>query len=198
MPTRQRLTSQSRARVRRGARSPSTSGVPTWHRSRAYVSTSRGGLVSWAPVLPDLAVDFAVSEIPFQNDEVAKLKASNKSYQYLPIVAGGTALMYNLKDSSGRQIRDLRLSASTIAGIFTGRITNWSDPAITADYGRPLPARASSQSFDPTAQEPRAVLCLPCPHESGRLEQVRGAQRIPNAATSNYPQFGSAASLEGI
>ena len=60
-------------------------------------------------------VDFAVSEIPFQPDEVAKLRASNRSWQYLPIVAGGTALMYNLKDASGRQIRDLRLSASTIA-----------------------------------------------------------------------------------
>ena len=87
-------------------------------------------------------VDFAVSEIPFQPDEVAKLRASNRSWQYLPIVAGGTALMYNLKDASGRQIRDLRLSASTIAGIFTGRITNWSDAAITADYGRALPAKA--------------------------------------------------------
>ena len=143
-------------------------------------------------------VDFAVSEIPFQNDEVAKLKASNKSYQYLPIVAGGTALMYNLKDSSGRQIRDLRLSASTIAGIFTGRITNWSDPAITADYGRPLPAKGIvpvvRSDGSGTSAQFSAYLARTSP---GDWSKFAGAQGIPNAATSNYPQFGSAVASKG-
>jgi len=47
--------------------------------------------------------------------------------------------MYNLQDPSGQQIRDLRLTPATIAGIFTGKITSWSDHRIQADYGKPLP-----------------------------------------------------------
>jgi phosphate transport system substrate-binding protein len=78
-------------------------------------------------------VDFAASEIPFLPSEVAQLKGEHRSYQYLPDVAGGTAIMYNLKDAAGHQVNNLRLSAKTIAGIFTGKITNWDDPEIKAD-----------------------------------------------------------------
>lgn len=143
-------------------------------------------------------VDFAVSEIPFQPDEVSKLKASGRSWQYLPIVAGGTALMYNVKDSSGRQIRDLRLSASTIAGIFTGRITNWSDAAITADYGRPLPSRSIipvvRSDGSGTSAQFSAYLAKTSP---GDWSKFAGSQGIPNDATSNYPQFGNAVASKG-
>jgi ABC-type phosphate transport system substrate-binding protein len=86
-------------------------------------------------------VDFAVSEIPFTPEEASQLKAAGKSYQYLPIVAGGTALMFNLKDASGRQVTSLRLSPETIGKIFTGSIDDWSDPAITADNGKAFPAK---------------------------------------------------------
>jgi phosphate transport system substrate-binding protein len=78
-------------------------------------------------------VDFAATEIPFLPDEINQLHSEGRSYQYLPDVAGGTAFMYNLKDTSGHQITKLRLSATTAAAIFTGRISNWSDPAIKAD-----------------------------------------------------------------
>jgi phosphate ABC transporter phosphate-binding protein len=80
-------------------------------------------------------VDFAASEIPFQPDEVQTLESKGMSYQYVPDVAGGTSFMYNLKDGSGNRVTNLRLSATTIAKIFTGQITNWDDPAITADNG---------------------------------------------------------------
>ena len=143
-------------------------------------------------------VDFAVSEIPFQPDEVAKLRASNRSWQYLPIVAGGTALMYNLKDASGRQIRDLRLSASTIAGIFTGRITNWSDAAITADYGRALPAKAIIPVVRSDGSGTSAQFSAYLARTSGSdWSRFASSQGIPNAATSNYPQFGSAVASKG-
>jgi len=93
-------------------------------------------------------VDFAVSEIPFQPasydrtgaklyDEVAA--AAARPYAYMPIVAGGTSFMYHL-DVGGQRITDLKLSGTTIAKIFTGAITSWADPAITADDGRHLPA----------------------------------------------------------
>ena len=79
-------------------------------------------------------VDFAVSEIPFQDGETV-----TRGFKYLPIVAGGTSMMYNLSTPSGQRIRNLRLSPATIALIFTGKITNWSDRRIRADYGGQLP-----------------------------------------------------------
>ena len=86
-------------------------------------------------------VDFAVSEIPFQAalmdragnvaaDETAS--AASRPYAYMPIVAGGTAFMYNLK-ANGQKITDLRLSPNTIGKIFSGQISMWNDPVIVAD-----------------------------------------------------------------
>ena len=80
-------------------------------------------------------VDFAVSEIPFQDGETV-----TRGFKYLPIVAGGTSMMYNLSTPSGQRIRNLRLSPATIALIFTGKITNWADRRITSDYGSKLPS----------------------------------------------------------
>lgn len=86
-------------------------------------------------------VDFAVSEIPFQAaqyDRQGNLLAdetqlaASRPYAYLPIVAGGTSFMYNLK-ANGQRVTDLRLSPTTVAKIFTGQITMWNDPAIVAD-----------------------------------------------------------------
>jgi len=50
----------------------------------------------------------------------------------MPITAGGTVFMYNLK-IDGQQVTNLRLSGQNLAKIFTGAITNWDDPAIAAD-----------------------------------------------------------------
>jgi phosphate ABC transporter phosphate-binding protein len=77
-------------------------------------------------------VDFAVSEIPFQPDELQKLRSAHRSFQYLPIVAGGTSVMYNLHDATGHRITNLKLDSATLAGVFTGRITRWNDPKITS------------------------------------------------------------------
>jgi len=51
--------------------------------------------------------------------------------------------MYNVDDQAGRHIDYLRLSRSTVAKIFMGLISKWSDPAITADNkGLVLPDQA--------------------------------------------------------
>ena len=50
----------------------------------------------------------------------------------MPITAGGTVFMYNLM-INGQRVTNLRLSGQNIAKIFTGAITNWSNPAIAAD-----------------------------------------------------------------
>jgi len=87
------------------------------------------------------SVDFAISEIPYQGtDERGQADTSNgRDYAYLPIVAGGTAFTYQLKVGN-EMVRNLRLSGETIAKIFTNKITEWSDPAITADNnGREFP-----------------------------------------------------------
>lgn len=88
-------------------------------------------------------VDFAVSEIPYGlKDGNVVDEAPRRGYAYMPIVAGGTAFMYNLK-IGGRRVTNLRLSGENVARIFTGTLTRWNDPAIAADNpGLTLPARA--------------------------------------------------------
>ncbi|HEY2044460.1 MAG TPA: substrate-binding domain-containing protein, partial [Jatrophihabitans sp.] len=93
--------------------------------------------------------DYAVSDIGYQGkdpqtgdvDLPCKLGSTSncRDYSYLPIVAGGTAFAYHLQ-VAGQLIRNLRLSGQTLARIFTGQISSWKDPAITADNnGRVLP-----------------------------------------------------------
>ncbi len=82
----------------------------------------------------DQTVDFAVSEIPFQNapEDGSPPEVPTSAYTYVPVLAGGTALMYNLK-IDGRPVTDLRLSGEVVAKIFAGLVSNWNDPAIQAD-----------------------------------------------------------------
>jgi phosphate ABC transporter phosphate-binding protein len=78
-------------------------------------------------------VDFGVSEIPYElagSDSVDPRPA--RGFAYMPIVAGGTAFMYNLV-IGGNQVTNLRLSGDTLTKIFTGVITVWNDPAVAAD-----------------------------------------------------------------
>lgn len=90
-------------------------------------------------------VDFAASDIPFQfhpEDGSAPDNPAPDSYAYIPVTAGGTSFMYNLK-INGRRVTNLRLSGENVAKIFTGVITQWNDPALQADNpGLGLPDRA--------------------------------------------------------
>jgi phosphate transport system substrate-binding protein len=88
--------------------------------------------------------DFGISEIPYPGvDEFGNADNSNgREFAYLPIVAGGTAFTYQLKIGN-ELVRNLRLSGETLTKIFTGEITDWSDPAITKDNnGRAFPKLA--------------------------------------------------------
>lgn len=93
----------------------------------------------------DGTVDFAASDIPFQanpEDGSVPERPTPGSYAYMPITAGGTVFMYNLK-INGQQVTNLRLSGTNVTKIFTGVITNWSDPALAADNpGLTLPNRS--------------------------------------------------------
>jgi len=89
-------------------------------------------------------VDFAASDIPFQfapEDGSAPENPAPGSYAYIPVTAGGTAFIYNLK-INGQRVTNLRLSGENVAKIFTGAITTWNDPAIQADNpGLTMPGR---------------------------------------------------------
>jgi phosphate ABC transporter phosphate-binding protein len=88
-------------------------------------------------------VDFAVSEIPYglTDAQGGYEPPPTRGFAYLPIVAGGTSFMYNLK-VGGRQVTNLRLSGANIAKIFTGVITKWNDPALKRENPKiALPAR---------------------------------------------------------
>jgi phosphate ABC transporter phosphate-binding protein len=87
-------------------------------------------------------VDFAVSEIPYGLTDAGVTEPTpDRAFAYMPIVAGGTSFMYNLKIGNKR-VTNLRLSGETITKIFTQQITTWSDPAIKADNpGLALPPR---------------------------------------------------------
>lgn len=75
--------------------------------------------------------DFAASDIPYGVQGTSP-NAPGRGFAYIPDVAGGTALMYNLS-VGGKQFTNLKLSGPTIAGIFEGNITQWNDPKIEAD-----------------------------------------------------------------
>lgn len=80
--------------------------------------------------------DFGDSDIPYQGIDptTGQTDASKRSYAYLPVVAGGTAFTYHVT-VAGHLVTNLRLSGETITKIFTNKITNWSDPAITKENG---------------------------------------------------------------
>jgi phosphate transport system substrate-binding protein len=86
--------------------------------------------------------DFGITEIPYQGkDEYGAVdSAGTRQFAYMPIIAGGTAFTYQLT-VGGKRVKNLRLSGETIAKIFTNKITNWSDAAITKDNnGHKLPS----------------------------------------------------------
>jgi phosphate transport system substrate-binding protein len=75
-------------------------------------------------------VDFAASDVAAKPEEVDQLKAKYGDFAYIPMTAGGIAVLYNVPG-----LKDLKLTGPTIAKIFAGAITNWNDPAIAADNG---------------------------------------------------------------
>ncbi|MBL7496201.1 phosphate ABC transporter substrate-binding protein PstS [Frankia sp. CNm7] len=75
-------------------------------------------------------VDFAGSDSAIKDDQEtsAAARCTGGTVVDLPMVVGPVAIVYNL---SG--VNSLKLSPSTIARIFSGAVTRWNDPAITAE-----------------------------------------------------------------
>lgn len=69
-------------------------------------------------------VDFGASDMP-QKDDVLKTKGQ---FQF-PTVIGGTVPVVNIK---GIEAGQMKLDGDVLAGIYLGKITKWTDPAIKA------------------------------------------------------------------
>jgi phosphate transport system substrate-binding protein len=119
-------------------------------------SGSTAGRVNWL----NGTVDFAASDIPFQFNPEDGSPPENPdpgSYAYIPVTAGGTSFIYNLK-INGQRVTNLRLSGENITKIFTRAITQWNDPAIQADNpalampDRPIVPVVRSEGSGSTAQ----------------------------------------------
>jgi phosphate transport system substrate-binding protein len=79
-------------------------------------------------------VNFAGSDSPIPDKETANFKG--KTVLYFPVIIGPITMAYNLSGVSS-----LKLSPTTIAGIFSGNIKTWNDAAIKADNpGAGLPS----------------------------------------------------------
>jgi phosphate transport system substrate-binding protein len=69
-------------------------------------------------------VDFGASDMPLKPEDLAK-----DGLQQWPMVMGGVVMVVNLQ---GVKPGQLKLDGKTIAGMYLGTITKWSDPAIKA------------------------------------------------------------------
>lgn len=67
----------------------------------------------------------------WMSDTAYTASSKRASIIHVPLVAAPIGVMYNLKLNG-----NLQLSATTIAGIFAGKITRWNDKAIVADNNR--------------------------------------------------------------
>ncbi len=83
--------------------------------------------------LADMVVDFAGSDSPYKDADMAKIKGGE--VLYFPVLLGPITLSYNVQG-----VDKLRLSADTIAKIFQREVKKWNDKAIAADNpGAKLP-----------------------------------------------------------
>lgn len=81
------------------------------------------------------SVDFGGSDAAMTDDEIDKVHL-NRGALMIPTCGGAVAVVYNVPGVS----TGLKLSQSTLAGIFSAKITKWNDPKIaSANPGVNLP-----------------------------------------------------------
>lgn len=109
----------------------------------AFKSVDSGITVNYNPVgsgtgrtdLYSNTVLYAGSDSPIPAKEKSKVPAG-KTVLYFPVQIGPIAIAYNVSGVSG-----LKLDATTLAGIFSGKITTWNNAAIKAlNPGANLPS----------------------------------------------------------
>src|SRR5215472_5360614 len=98
------------------------------------VNYAGGGSGKGRTDLASGTVNFAGSDSPIPSKEASNF--SGKTVLYFPVVIGPITMSYNLSGVS-----NLKLDAPVIAGIFSGKIKTWNDPAIKSlNSGASLPS----------------------------------------------------------
>ncbi|MBA3744024.1 phosphate ABC transporter substrate-binding protein PstS [Sporichthya sp.] len=146
-------------------------------------------------------VDYAVSEIPYGlNDNGVADPPPSRGFAYMPIVAGGTSFMYNLK-AAGKRITNLRMSGDLLTKIFTGVISRWDDAAVKAENpGLALPARpiVPVVRSDGSGTSAQFTLWMSKQHpDLWNAYCQKMGRAVPCGQTSNYPAKAPFLSLAG-
>src|ERR1700722_4241980 len=142
--------------------------------------------------------DWAASEIPYGIVDGANTDSPpSRGFVYIPDVAGGTTLMYNLQ-INGQRVTNLRLSGKTVADIFTNKVTNWDSPEIAADNpgltlpNLPIVPVVRSDGSGATADFTQWMLAT---NPSDWQAYCAAVGRSPCTQTSTYPVQGGTAMI---
>src|SRR3954467_13487718 len=93
--------------------------------SNIKINYGGGGSGKGRQDLSDMVTDFAGSDSPFKDADLAKAKGGG--VLYFPVVLGAESLSYNIGG-----VDKLQLSSDTIAKIFQRHRKKWNDRAIAA------------------------------------------------------------------
>ena len=134
--------------------------------------------------------DWAASEIPYGVVDGANTDSPpSRGFVYMPDVAGGTTLMYNLQ-INGQRVTNLRLSGTTVAGIFTNKITILGRPGDQGRQPGPDPAEPADHPGGPLGRlgRHRGLHPVDARHRALRLAGVlRGGRPDPVHADLDVP-----------
>lgn len=72
-------------------------------------------------------VDFGASDAAMEDQDIAEVDGG---VQLIPLTAGAIVLCYNLQDTNGEEIKDLKLPRDVYPKIFLGEIKKWNHPDI--------------------------------------------------------------------
>jgi phosphate transport system substrate-binding protein len=99
-----------------------------WHKTHPGVEINYPGGGSGAGItqLTQGTVDFAASDMPMKDEQIAGLKVKTLHF---PTVLGAVVMSYNVPGVT----TTLKLSPQALAGIFLGTIAKWNDKALAAD-----------------------------------------------------------------
>ncbi len=151
--------------------------------SGVTVNYGGGGSGAGRTALYSNTVLFAGSDSPIPASEKSKVPAG-KTVLYFPVQIGPIAMAYNLPGVTG-----LKLDATVLAGIFSGSIKTWNDPAIKAlNPGANLPSTAitpvvRSDSSGTTANFSQYL-----------VDAAGSAWKLGTASTITFPSTAHAAS----
>ncbi len=77
--------------------------------------------------IQDQTIDFGASDAPMTDDQIAGAKGG--PIFHIPTALGAIVPTYNIPEVKSK----LKFTGATLAGIFLGDITKWSDPKLVAD-----------------------------------------------------------------